>query len=162
MKLLIQCQTSTVPPLKLGIDKWFHPTLYKGWNHSSTMMTSSHGNALLDICAGNSPVTGEFPIQSPVMRSFDVFLDLCLNERLSKQPGGCRFETQSGPLRRHSNALTLFQLCVRMIKALTAAPWRSLTATSLLTWAVFTVASHAKHCAVGTNTRLALTKVICL
>ena len=27
---------------------------------------------------GNSPVTGEFPTQRPVMRSFDVFFDLCL------------------------------------------------------------------------------------
>ena len=41
--------------------------------------------ALLAICAGNSPVTGEFPAQGPVMRNFDVFFDLRLNERLSKQ-----------------------------------------------------------------------------
>ena len=33
-------------------------------------------SALLAICAGNSPVTGEFPTQRPVMRSFDVFFDL--------------------------------------------------------------------------------------
>ena len=33
-------------------------------------------SALLAICAGNSPVTGEFPAQRPVTRSFDVFLDL--------------------------------------------------------------------------------------
>ena len=31
-------------------------------------------SALLAICAGNSPVTGEFPAQRPVTRSFDVFL----------------------------------------------------------------------------------------
>ena len=37
--------------------------------------------ALLAICAGNSPVTGEFPAQRPVMRSFDVFFDLCLNKQ---------------------------------------------------------------------------------
>ena len=36
-------------------------------------------------CAGNSPVTGEVPSQKPVMRSFDVFFDLCMNKRLSKQ-----------------------------------------------------------------------------
>ena len=30
--------------------------------------------ALLSICAGNSPVTGEFPAQRPVTRSFDVSL----------------------------------------------------------------------------------------
>ena len=41
--------------------------------------------ALLAICAGNSQVTGESPAQRPVTRSFDVFFDLRLNERLSKQ-----------------------------------------------------------------------------
>ena len=50
------------------------------WRHQ--METFS---ALLAICAGNSPVTGEFPAQRPVTRSFDVFFDLRLNERLSKQ-----------------------------------------------------------------------------
>ena len=33
-------------------------------------------SALLAFCAGNSPVHGEFPIQRPVTRSFDVFFDL--------------------------------------------------------------------------------------
>ena len=42
-------------------------------------------SALLALCAGNSPVTGEFPLQRPVTRSFDVFFDLCLNKWLSKQ-----------------------------------------------------------------------------
>ena len=40
--------------------------------------------ALLAICAGNSPVTGELPAQRPVMRSFDVLFELCLSKRLSK------------------------------------------------------------------------------
>ena len=30
-------------------------------------------SVLLVLCAGNSPVTGEFPAQRPVTRSFDVF-----------------------------------------------------------------------------------------
>ena len=38
-------------------------------------------SALLAICAGNSPVTGEFPAQRPVMHSFDDFFDLRLNKR---------------------------------------------------------------------------------
>ena len=42
-------------------------------------------SALVAICAGNSPVTGEFPEQKPVTRSIDVFFDLRLNQRLSKQ-----------------------------------------------------------------------------
>ena len=36
---------------------------------------------------------GEFPTQSPVTRSFDVFFDLRLNKRLSKQLWGWWFET---------------------------------------------------------------------
>ena len=31
------------------------------------------------------PVTGEFPAHRPVTRSFDVFFDLCQNNRLSRQ-----------------------------------------------------------------------------
>ena len=46
-------------------------------------------------CAGNSPVTGEFPTQRPVTRSFDVSFDLCPNKRLSKQLWGGWFETPS-------------------------------------------------------------------
>ena len=37
-------------------------------------------SALLAICVGNSLVTGEFPSQRPVTRSFDVFCDLRLNK----------------------------------------------------------------------------------
>ena len=40
--------------------------------------------ALLALCAGNSPVTGEFPSQRPVTRSFDIFFNLRLNKRSSK------------------------------------------------------------------------------
>ena len=35
--------------------------------------------ALLALCAGNSPVTSEFPSQMPVTQGFDVFVDLRLN-----------------------------------------------------------------------------------
>ena len=40
-------------------------------------------SALLAICTGSSSVPGEFPAQSPVTRSFDVYLDLRPNKRLS-------------------------------------------------------------------------------
>ena len=50
------------------------------WRHQ--METFS---ALLAICAGNSPVPGEFPTQRPVTRIFDVYFDLRPNKRLSKQ-----------------------------------------------------------------------------
>ena len=51
-------------------------------------------SALLAICAGNSPVTGEIPAQRPVTRGFDVFFDLRLNE------GGVN-NREAGDLRRH-------------------------------------------------------------
>ena len=54
-------------------------------------------SALLAICAGISPVPGEFPSQRPVSRSFDVFFDLCLNERLIKRLWGWWLETLSRP-----------------------------------------------------------------
>ena len=41
-------------------------------------------SALLALCVGNSPVSGEFPAQRPVTRSFDAFFDLRLIKRLSK------------------------------------------------------------------------------
>ena len=51
-------------------------------------------SALLALCAGNSPFTGEFPVQRPMKRSFDISFDPRLNKQLSKQPWG-------GDFRRH-------------------------------------------------------------
>ena len=56
------------------------------------------------LCVGNSPVSGEFPSQRPVTRSFDAFLDLRLNKRLSKQSWGWWFKSPSRSLWRHCNA----------------------------------------------------------
>ena len=50
-------------------------------------------SVLLVLCARNSPITGEFPWQRPVTRSFDVFFDLRLNKRLCKQSRRRGFET---------------------------------------------------------------------
>ena len=68
------------------------------WRHQ--METFS---ALLALCAWNSPVPGEFPSQSPVTRSFDVFFDMPLNKGLSKQSRGWWFETPLRSLWRQSN-----------------------------------------------------------
>ena len=75
------------------------------WRHQ--METFS---ALLAICPGNSPITGEFPTQRPVTRSFDVFFDLRLNKRLSKQWRGWWFEMPSRPLWRHCNVRRMLWL----------------------------------------------------
>ena len=63
--------------------------------------------ALLAICAENSPVTGEFPSQRPVTRSFDVFLDLRLNKRLSNNFVLNIFYNEKVPLHR---------FCARIVK----------------------------------------------
>ena len=47
------------------------------------------------------------PCTQPVTRSFDVFLNLHLNKRLSKQWWGCWFEIPSRPLLRHCNVLKI-------------------------------------------------------
>ena len=73
------------------------------WRHQ--METFS---ALLALCAGNSPVTGEFPAQRPVTRSFNVFFVLRLNKRLSKQSRGWWCRTPSRPLWRHCNGNMAF------------------------------------------------------
>ena len=89
-----------MPYLRYGFHDVIQTSLW--WRHH--METFS---ALLAICAGNSPVLGEFPTQSPVTRIFDVFFDLRLNKRLSKQWWGWWFETLSRPLWRHHNTRNL-------------------------------------------------------
>ena len=76
------------------------------------MMTSSNEtfSVLLAICAGISPVTGEFPAKRPVTRSFDVFFDVRLNKRLSQQSWGWWFEAPSRRLWHHCNELCLHEL----------------------------------------------------
>ena len=73
-----------------------HPGANAWWRHQ--METFS---ALLALCEGNPPVTGGPPSQRPVTRRFDVFFDLRLNKRLSKQSRRRWFETQSRSLWRH-------------------------------------------------------------
>ena len=72
------------------------------WRHQ--METVS---VLLAICAGNSPVTGEFPAQRPVKWSFDASFNLRMNKWLSKQWWDWWFETPSRPLWRHCNRFSL-------------------------------------------------------
>ena len=73
------------------------------------MMTSPNGNIFRvtgPLC-GEVTGPGEFPTQRPVTPSFDVFFDLRLNKRLSKQPWGWWFETPSWSLWRHCNELIM-------------------------------------------------------
>ena len=86
----------------------------KFWPFSSRVTWRGHEmdtfSALLPLCAGNSPVTGELPSQRPVMRGFDVFLDLRLNKRLSKQSRRRWFEMPSRSLWCHCNDSIIFSV----------------------------------------------------
>ena len=64
-------------------------------------------STLLALCAGNSLVTGEFPSQRPVTRSFDVFIDMRLNKRLSKQSRRRSFQTPLCSLWRHCSDMSV-------------------------------------------------------
>ena len=72
------------------------------WRHQMESFS-----ALLDLCAWNSPVTGEFPSQRPVTQSFDVFFDPRLDKQLGKQSWGLWFETPSRSLWRHCKEFSI-------------------------------------------------------
>ena len=87
------------PEIVIGsCNYWCRRTPETWWRHQ--METFS---ALLALCAGNSPVNGEFPSQRPVTQSFDIFFDLSLNKRFSKQSIGWWVEKPSRSLWRHCN-----------------------------------------------------------
>ena len=70
--------TKSLHPYKQRISMWMKSltvlwlALLKPLTWQRHQMETS--SALLAFCAGNSPVTGEFPAQRPVTRSFDFFL----------------------------------------------------------------------------------------
>ena len=85
---------------QISIVPWVSSGCICSHNESHQMETFS---ALLALCAGNSPATGEFPTQRPVTRNFDVFFDLRLSKGLSKLSRRGWFETPSRSSWRHSN-----------------------------------------------------------
>ena len=76
--------------------------LYSQWAviyEQQFLMTSSNGNIFRVTGLLCAEFTG--PHTKPVTRSFDVFFDLRIIKRISKQWWGWWFETQSCPLWRH-------------------------------------------------------------
>ena len=69
------------------------------WRHQTETFSALQG-----LYAGNSVVTGEFPAQRPVTQSFDIFFELRLNKRLSKQSWGY-------DLRRHRAYYDVTVMC---------------------------------------------------
>ena len=75
---------------------------------SKVIMMTSSGNIFRVTGYLYWEFTGHrwIPTQRPVTRSLDVFFDLRLDKRLSKQWWSWWFNTPSRPSRRHSNDLT--------------------------------------------------------
>ena len=99
--------------------KCYNLTVWTEWTLDSTLIVYANTwwrhqmepfSALLDICAGNLPVPGEFPAQRTVTRSFDVFFDLRQYKRPSKQSWGWWFETTSRPSWRHCNKINQYDV----------------------------------------------------
>ena len=78
------------------------PDVWPWWRYQLETFST-----LLALCAGNSTVTGEFLSHRLLTRNFDIFFDLRLNIRLSKQSWGWWFETPSRRFWRHRNALDI-------------------------------------------------------
>ena len=72
-------------------------------------------SALLALCARNSPVTGEFPSETPATRRFDVFFDLRLNKQLSKH-------SRYGDLRYHRAHYDVTVMHIHMFRVASIAP----------------------------------------
>ena len=72
----------------------FFAKTFELWQHSWWRLQMATFSALLTICAGNSPVTGEFPAQRPLRGSFGVSL-ICawINSWINNR--------EAGDLRRH-------------------------------------------------------------
>ena len=77
----------------------------------SAMMTSSNGSLfrVTGLCARNSPVTGEFPAQRPVTRSFDVSF-ICAWIK------GLENNREAGDFRRHRAHYDVIVMAVHSMK----------------------------------------------
>ena len=116
------------------------------WHHQ--METFS---VLPAICEGNSPVTGGFLPQRPLMRSFDVLFDLRMNKQLSIQSRRWSFEMSSPSLWRHRNGISetnfskvLSKIQIFPIKDTSENGICKLTA--ILLWPWYIIHAHTNKC----------------
>ena len=120
-------------------------------------------SALMALCVGNSPVTGEFPSQRPVTRSVGVFFDLHLNKWLSKQSKRRWLETHSHSSWHNCNVRRHFLEPTEWprIEVDSPPPWRaSIQPTRYIIWNWFTPRSgdmHSRCCLIFTYTYNSMT-----
>ena len=102
------------------------------WHHQIKTFSSP-----LAFCAGNSLVTGEFPTQRLVTRSFDVFFELHLNQQLNKQWRRWWFKTPSRSLSRHCNVPALHHVIF--------SPWGLKRPTVVKKWTIYLFTCNIKE-----------------
>ena len=101
-----------IPPIMRTVYPWYDvcPTKATHGNRKTWRHQMETFSVLLAICAGNPPE----PVNSPhkgQRRGALMFFYLHLNIRLSKQSWGGWFETQSRPLWRQCNDLSIIHIC---------------------------------------------------
>ena len=112
LKMRLKVSSAKWRPFCLGLNVLSYRSCYLIWVHDGVIKWKHFPRYWSFVCVGNSLVTGEFPSQRPVTRSFNIFFDLTLNKRLSKQSIRPWFETPSGSLWRHCNVFMTYSNCL--------------------------------------------------
>ena len=86
------------------IGNGYHQWFWRLRQFLVTMISPSSGNICRVTLWKEFTSHRWIPFKRPVTRSFDVFFDVRLNKRLSKQSRCCWFETPSSSSWRHCNA----------------------------------------------------------
>ena len=112
------------------------------WRHQMETLS-----ALLAFCAGNSPVTGEFPEQRSMTRSLDVFFNLRRNQLLSKQ-------WRTGDLGRHRAHYDVIVMYLCVTISFRIPVWLNIPLRSIfdITW---------NHIMIWTGTNETCIRVMC-
>ena len=87
------CSVCCISITWVGVTKPVSSISLSWWRHRMETLSAS-----LARCGWNPSVSGGFPSQRPVTRSFDVFFDLRMNKRLNKHSRLHWFETPSRSL----------------------------------------------------------------
>ena len=88
-------------------SEWYLRDLFHiWWRHQMNRVTG--------LLCGEFTGDRWIPRTRPVTRSFDVFIDVRLYKRLSKQSWGWWFETPSHPIWRHCNDVVYYELTLRV------------------------------------------------
>ena len=93
-------------PKRASYGASFLSSLGKNVHCVDFLLAFSTFSALLSLCEGNPLVTGGFPSQWPVTWNFDIFFNVRLNKRLSKQSRLRWFDTPWCLLWRHCNVFS--------------------------------------------------------